>query len=353
MLFVDRQKVSLFAIIVCFIFASFELHATASQECTGPYMDGKHGNIAQLTHILEQNKKHAIHKLLPPKYREQVEKGKKANFCGADLTDTNLEKADLRFSVLNGANLSSANLKGANLRDAKMANANLLFAQLAGAIFELKKNTLPDIRTMALAFDLEKLTYEQSAASLYELRKAFVDAGLKSEARKITYAIKHTELQMNDNKLDSIFNYVLFEIPVAWGMHPERPLIVLIILIPFFAVFYIPVIFLNNTLNIFGAGIYRVWDDERVNIGVGCDKPERIYCKSYKSVYFALYFSILSAFHVGWRDVNVGNWIVRMQPNEYILKSTGWVRCISGFQSLISVYLLALCILSYFGQPFG
>lgn len=68
---------------------------------------------------------------------------------------------------------------------------------------------------------------------------------------------------------------------------------------------------------------------------------------------YAMYFSILSAFHIGWRDLNVGTWISRMQPNEYTLRATGWVRTVSGIQSLISVYLLALAILTYFGRPFG
>ena len=63
-------------------------------------------------------------------------------------------------------------------------------------------------------------------------------------------------------------------------------------------------------------------------------------------------FSLLSAVHIGWRDLNVGNWITRIQPRGYTLRATGWVRTVSGIQSLISVYLLALTILTYFGRPF-
>lgn len=39
-----------------------------------------------------------------------------------------------------------------------------------------------------------------------------------------------------------------------------------------------------------------------------------------------LYTSILSAFHIGWRDLSVGTWIARLQPREYTLRTTGWVR---------------------------
>ena len=66
----------------------------------------------------------------------------------------------------------------------------------------------------------------------------------------------------------------------------------------------------------------------------------------------ALYFSLLSAFHIGWRELNVGTWISRIQPQEYALRATGWVRMVSGLQSVLSVYLLGLSILTYFGRPF-
>ena len=48
----------------------------------------------------------------------------------------------------------------------------------------------------------------------------------------------------------------------------------------------------------------------------------------------ALYFSFLSAFHLGWRELNVGTWIARVQQRNYTLSATGWVRSVSGLQSL-------------------
>jgi hypothetical protein len=66
----------------------------------------------------------------------------------------------------------------------------------------------------------------------------------------------------------------------------------------------------------------------------------------------AAYFSLLSAFHIGWRELNVGAWIARTQPREYALRASGWVRVVSGVQSLLSVYLLAIWVLTYFGRTF-
>ena len=66
----------------------------------------------------------------------------------------------------------------------------------------------------------------------------------------------------------------------------------------------------------------------------------------------ALYFSFLSAFSVGWHEINIGTWIGRLNPDEYTLRATGWLRSLSGFQSLVSIFLLALAFLCYFGDPF-
>jgi hypothetical protein len=56
--------------------------------------------------------------------------------------------------------------------------------------------------------------------------------------------------------------------------------------------------------------------------------------------------------HIGWRDLNVGSWISRIHPGEYTLRATGWVKVVSGLQSLTSVCLLAIWALTYFGRPF-
>jgi hypothetical protein len=55
---------------------------------------------------------------------------------------------------------------------------------------------------------------------------------------------------------------------------------------------------------------------------------------------------------VGWRELKVGDRIQRLQAKEYTLHATGWVRTVSGAQSLIGVYLLAMWALTYFGHPF-
>ena len=88
------------------------------------------------------------------------------------------------------------------------------------------------------------------------------------------------------------------------------------------------------------AGIYQVWPSDRIDVHeseVSVSKPtsvNRLHGATLFSFLYAAYFSLLSAFHMGWRDLNVGIWIARIQPREYALRATGWVRVVSGIQSL-------------------
>jgi hypothetical protein len=178
-------------------------------------------------------------------------------------------------------------------------------------------------------------------------------------------------------------------------MSPGRPLLILLFgLIPCFAVIYI------CALGSRGRGaLWAIWAADRVEKEVGDSEPVRLtteapfphhtlpdeadtepascnalctrqvtgscelcnvlaerrrFCLYFtpKVILAALYFSVLSAFSIGWRELNVGNWISRIQSYEYNLRATGWVRTVSGLQSLLSVYLLALWALTYFGRPF-
>ena len=106
-----------------------------------------------------------------------------------------------------------------------------------------------------------------------------------------------------------------------------------------------------------GYVIHRFWPDAKARVAdYDVQKePVRIQVSDFKELrmlIWSLYFSMLSGFHIGWRDLNVSSWIGRMQTLEYALRATGWVHVVSGVQSLISVYLLALWALGYFERRF-
>lgn len=262
----------------------------------------------------------------------------------ADLRTTSLTGADLR-----GANLGNANLRGVSLVDVNLDGAYLSDANLSGVDFA--PIDLPDADDIAYAKNLSEMRFGDSPKALYKLRKAFKDAGFFTQEREVTHAINHQEIRMSwwrGYYLDSAFKYIFFDLTTQWGMVPGRALLILIILIPVFAIPYVIALHRRPGLT----GIWRKWADDRVRKDLGVDEPMRLRLVWRKAFIVGFYFSVLSAFNIGWRELNVGNWIQHLQANEYTLRPTGWVRTVSGVQALISVYLLAICALTYFGRPF-
>jgi hypothetical protein len=338
-----------------------------------------------------------------------------AQFNGANLTDAKLDNASLRSALLNAAVLVKASLRGADLLGAELNDANLgsadlteadltgaklndawlLFSQLDRAVLagtELKNASLMGISiTDAHLFapDLTGALYSPESGppsgsfiggikglamvkfppgqevGLVRLRDVLQKAGLREQEREATFAIEHgrTRHAINESSenpgaaIEAIFRTGAFEWTTGYGLYPSGALIVIV------AVWFllIPVYFWPIRLKPYrptAAGIYQVWPSDRIEVdenGVSLGKSatvSRLQSGTLAAIGRAAYFSLLSAFHIGWRELNVGTWIARIQPREYALRATGWVRVVSGIQSLLSVYLLAIWALTYFGRPF-
>lgn len=297
-----------------------------------------------------------------------------ANLIGAQMRSTKLDDADLRSALLIGVDFSQASLSGANLatsdlrwasfEGSDLSNADFMFADLAGVLYEPKTGTTPSITSLVFARNLFQMRYENSPAGLLSLREELRKAGLRQQERQITCAIKRTQQQQawgggGLDKIGSFASFILFDLTTAYGMRPWRALVVLLLLIPIFSLPYAAALRCRGR-----SGIWVVRTDNAVRKSQKT-KPVRVAVRSsnyrgvvrllaqtLRSARIGLYFSLLTAFSVGFRDVNVGVWIARLQSREYTLRPTGWVRSVSGLQSLISVYLMALWILTYFGRPF-
>lgn len=284
-----------------------------------------------------------------------------ANLSGANFGTAELSKANLTSANLIGTNLSGANLSDASLIGAKLRGTNLVLADLSGthlsgaretgadldgAVFEPRENKLPDLASIRLANNLHLMRYIDDPDALVALRKSFKEAGRTDLQRQITHAIKRSE-RLKAPWFESALTYVFFELTSQWGMSPGRPLLIMIGLMFLFTGLYV------KGLKAVGKdGIWMVWAEDRILKNEGAPEPQRVDVGHWSIYLWAFYFSILSSFYIGWRELNLGSWISRMQSGEYNLRATGWVRTVSGLQSLLSVYLVALTVLTYFGHPF-
>ena len=279
----------------------------------------------------------------------------RARLDNVDLSDAFLPRANLSGAMLSNTNLNGAylvrvDLSGASLSNVNLSNADMESVNLNAVVFE--PSDLPDAFKIASARNLALMSYKSNPDALVRLRKLFKETGFYEQERKITFAIKHTEMmkQIDDKgwrRLEGVFSYFIFEQTTFWGSEPRRALLLLLGLIPVFTFPYC-IALRHPVVN----GIWRKWADDRIRIDLGTEEPELLHAGWRRALLLGLYFSVLSAFNIGWRDLNVGNWIQRLQSKEYTLRATGWVRTVSGVQALISVYLLAIWVLTYFGRPF-
>ena len=340
----------------------------------------------------------------------------RTNLSNANLGRANLENANLINANLNEARLISTNLSNAQLWDANLSKAifeiepgslpnlpsiaraknlsTLTYQNSRHALIELrnafKEAGLRDQEreityavnyTDRLKWDktIYKLT-EQSFKYLElkeipnEIRNSLLNIKDQEFKRTIYFiniiqniigdklTVKYKSLILKSAnkkgnwwawKIESIFNLIMFELTCKYGMSPGRPLLVLVFLIPIFSIPYIVSLIIQRDHEGGRSGIWIVWASDRMRKDIGTNKPSLLNINGFsKALLWGFYFSILSAFHIGWRELNVGNWLARIQPREFSLRASGWIRTISTIQSLISVYLLALCVLTYFGRLF-
>jgi hypothetical protein len=157
---------------------------------------------------------------------------------------------------------------------------------------------------------------------------------------------------------------VFFDLTCQYGMSPGRPLSLGVGLWLLCSVLYFVCIHAPGK-----TGLYRVYAP---SIPEG-DSPSRrveeilpreisthgvrrafdVIVREWSVFRASMFFSLMSAFNIGFRDINFGRWLRSLTRQEFDLKAVGSARVIAGWQSLISVYLLALWVLTYFGRPFG
>lgn len=269
-----------------------------------------------------------------------------ATFRRSNLSQVSFRDSDLRHAVFDESVLTEARFDGANLNSAE---------------WDPKPGTLPNMASLASAQNLHGLRYRKTSQQLGELREALYKAGLPDQARQVTFAIERTgrtaQAGSDDlwRKAGGWLRYAAFEKTVGYGLYPFRPLLLILLLIPLFTPVYVAAVWWR------GGG--RLWL-RRADGAIARDEPSEWRPvtamlsgtwdeRAAKSLLHAFWFAVMCAFRIGYRDVNVGDWITRLQPREFLLGATGWCRTVAGVQSLLSVYLLALTVLCIIGRPFG
>lgn len=62
-----------------------------------------------------------------------------------------------------------------------------------------------------------------------------------------------------------------------------------------------------------------------------------------------LFFGLMSVANIGFRGIDFGRWIRMFQPRPFDIVPMGWTRTVSAAQALLSLTLLLLALITYFG----
>jgi hypothetical protein len=184
---------------------------------------------------------------------------------------------------------------------------------------------------------LDSLHFNESPIGLEKLQRALSEGGMSYESKQVRYSLL-TEQSAKAGWSERTISYVLFGLTSGGGIFPWRPLGILFLgVIPVF--FLIDLVLVRTKRG----SIQRIWPRG------GRSKEDVLTLPGLERFLSIFYFSVLSSFHTKLSDIDPGAWITRMQPRDYILQATGWLRLTSGLQSLLSLYLLALWVLAYVG----
>jgi hypothetical protein len=276
-----------------------------------------------------------------------------ASLWDADLTDADLNLANLATAELYGADLNGANLKDADLTyavlwDSDLTNADLSMTNLTGVelfyanlehvLFETDFS--PNLEHIAYALNLDQMTYKDNPAPLMHLKKAFTDAGFKSQAKQVNTALK----RVKQTKIE----YIFYDLTCEWGSNHNRPLVILLLSWLVFGAFY-------GLLDVryVKPHTYLVASDKGLEKEQSEDENEWQKLENGLLAYgIAFLFSLHRALRIGFREFSPSSWLMMLLPPNFEMKSRGWPRFVSGLQSLFSVAMIVLSLLSYFGRPF-
>jgi hypothetical protein len=310
---------------------------------------------------------------------------KKAEFTdcdmsGSDFTAVNGEEIKFRHDTLTKARFDAAKLKGSIFEGGDLKDATFLASDMSGVLFA--PDTLPNDRSLARALSLSRIRAPYNEVALFQLRNQFREAGNASQAREITYAIESGRQERYAGEcstgLDSTLvigrgerlaacgmysiRALAFSFTCHFGLTPWRPLLLLVYMWVLCTILLF-VILASTRKRLVSIAVTRALGGKtrvreygigefREHLVFNAKGLRRLVRSVLRFLRISARLSLVNLFNLQFRDVEVGKWLRMMSFRDYDLKPKGIVRTISGIESILSLYLIALWVLVYFGDPF-
>ncbi|WP_297833938.1 pentapeptide repeat-containing protein [uncultured Roseibium sp.] len=273
-----------------------------------------------------------------------------SDFSGSDFDSTSFIYSDISNSSFKGASFWSADFRKAQLREVDFTGAYVSRVQFDHALLNFKGGKTPDPQSFRDTAGLTSLlVFGGAEASLKELRDELNAKKLLLPAAEINFALNNEEnTEESKNRYFPLYhkaNWLLNGVTYAYGLRPQRLVISATLIAAFFSYLYYVAIVFSGSSRRDGIWItFPIAPDAPSSKQPKTFRLSKANCSPFRA---AIWFSILSAFRIGWGNLSVGDWISRVQPHGFTYQATGWPRAIAGIQSLITVYFLILLVSKY------
>jgi uncharacterized protein YjbI with pentapeptide repeats len=324
----------------------------------------------------------------------------KAHLDDADFTDADLSEADLSGATLsNGTDLEFADLYHAIYQPNGGTEPWIISSAFHLADLTYKDNPAPIIDLRNSLRDAGNVQPEREVNEAFHRHDPNLRPSLLPDThqnrrwtpphwlQEVLY-LHREAVHWNQEVLywlGEVLNWlqqVMFDWTCGWGADPGRPLVIIAVT----ALLCTPIYWIGMHYKLKKGGLFLVATGARITTAGSKERVLRIIVSpvwrvpmnepsprelgpkawalaiwrarkkwlrlEYKALRTALLFSLMSVFNIGFEDFNCGLWIRMIQTREFDIRARGWMRSVSGVQSLLGVGLLALSILSYFGHPF-
>ncbi len=270
-------------------------------------------------------------------------------------------RADFSRTVFDSASFRYCRLRRAVFKNTHLARVDFVGSELGDALFE--PHSVPSSAGIATAKGLESLRYLQDPSALTELRNRLRRDGYREEERGVTYALRVSDNRRRASEGRRFWYFlelVLFDWTCRYGMDYGRPVVLAFWLWLLCTFIYLLMMNFGKRTAIMKEYKNASSANTQLTLNVA-DLSARsskwavgleFLGQETKLLAWAAFFSLMSAFNIGFRGFNFGRWLRLLLPRELDLKSVGWTRTVSGIQALLSVYFFALFLLTYFERLF-
>lgn len=257
----------------------------------------------------------------------------KLRFINCDFDSVVFQASNLSGIFHYNCNFNNVIFIGTNLK-----NVDFLSCNFKNVCFEPK--VLPDLDRIATCSGLDRLIYFYSPEMLFKLKKELETKGYIEAARKVNTSIQRMK-NLKADKTVRYVKYVFMDLTYEYGANLSRPIMILVFFILFFGIIYYNINGRIHNSNII-LQVSREINNKTIKHSKKISFDFIDFITEIKFLKISFSYSLTRTLRLGIGLFDFSRWFQLIQIREFRYSETGYLRPVSGIQSIISLYLIFL-----------